>query len=201
MKENILEELKKSFRPEFINRIDDIIVFHVLKEEDLRDIELILDQYNNEKLNLDIHEILDVRKYFRFDVVVRSKDQTKHLSEVIQTQSGGESQTPFYILITAAFEQTKDYRRKNDSFNLVLFDEAFSNMDPQRISEMLKYYEKFNIQTIISVPSKLESLGSYVNTALGVYRKGEVTHVIQFEKDFADWNIGRFNKNIWKTLV
>jgi len=38
MKETILEQLKKSFRPEFINRIDDIIVFHKLREEDLREI-------------------------------------------------------------------------------------------------------------------------------------------------------------------
>ncbi|AWI07369.1 ATP-dependent Clp protease ATP-binding subunit [Clostridium drakei] len=35
MKENIMEELKRSFRPEFLNRIDDIIVFHQLQEEDL----------------------------------------------------------------------------------------------------------------------------------------------------------------------
>ena len=32
MRENILEELKRSFRPEFLNRIDDIIVFHKLDE-------------------------------------------------------------------------------------------------------------------------------------------------------------------------
>lgn len=35
MKENVMEELKRSFRPEFLNRIDDIIVFHQLQEEDL----------------------------------------------------------------------------------------------------------------------------------------------------------------------
>lgn len=35
MKDNIMEELKHSFRPEFLNRIDDIIVFHQLVEEDL----------------------------------------------------------------------------------------------------------------------------------------------------------------------
>ncbi|MDK2564879.1 ATP-dependent Clp protease ATP-binding subunit [Romboutsia sedimentorum] len=32
MKENIMGELKKGFRPEFLNRIDDIIVFHSLLE-------------------------------------------------------------------------------------------------------------------------------------------------------------------------
>ena len=34
MKENMMEELKRSFRPEFLNRVDDIIVFHNLGEED-----------------------------------------------------------------------------------------------------------------------------------------------------------------------
>ncbi|AJA49759.1 negative regulator of genetic competence ClpC/MecB [Clostridium pasteurianum DSM 525 = ATCC 6013] len=38
MKENVMEELKRSFRPEFLNRIDDIIVFHQLLEEDLQEV-------------------------------------------------------------------------------------------------------------------------------------------------------------------
>ena len=38
MKDNIMEELKKTFRPEFLNRIDDIIVFHELEESDLEQI-------------------------------------------------------------------------------------------------------------------------------------------------------------------
>ncbi|WJH36393.1 ATP-dependent protease ATP-binding subunit ClpC [Paenibacillus sp. CC-CFT747] len=33
MKEKVMGELKKSFRPEFLNRIDEIIVFHSLEEE------------------------------------------------------------------------------------------------------------------------------------------------------------------------
>jgi ATP-dependent Clp protease ATP-binding subunit ClpC len=35
MKETIMEDLKKSFRPEFLNRIDDTIVFHKLSTEDM----------------------------------------------------------------------------------------------------------------------------------------------------------------------
>ncbi|EPY2274849.1 ATP-dependent Clp protease ATP-binding subunit [Clostridium sporogenes] len=38
MKNNIMHELKHSFRPEFLNRIDDIIVFHQLREEHIREI-------------------------------------------------------------------------------------------------------------------------------------------------------------------
>ncbi|MGD9115891.1 MAG: AAA family ATPase [Dehalococcoidia bacterium] len=38
MKERVLAEMKKKFRPEFINRIDEIIVFHQLNEEQLSQI-------------------------------------------------------------------------------------------------------------------------------------------------------------------
>jgi len=38
MKERVLAEMKKTFRPEFINRIDEIIVFHQLTEAQLRQI-------------------------------------------------------------------------------------------------------------------------------------------------------------------
>ena len=42
MKENIIGELKKQFRPEFLNRIDDTIVFHSLSEDDISKIVIIM---------------------------------------------------------------------------------------------------------------------------------------------------------------
>ena len=38
MKTKVLDEVKKTFRPEFLNRLDEIIVFHALTEEQLRSI-------------------------------------------------------------------------------------------------------------------------------------------------------------------
>lgn len=38
VKEMVLGELKSTFRPEFLNRVDDIIVFHKLTDEDIREI-------------------------------------------------------------------------------------------------------------------------------------------------------------------
>jgi ATP-dependent Clp protease ATP-binding subunit ClpC len=38
MKENVMDELKKTFRPEFLNRIDEIIVFHSLNKEHIKHI-------------------------------------------------------------------------------------------------------------------------------------------------------------------
>ena len=48
IKKDVMAELKKQFRPEFINRIDDIIVFHKLTEEDVKQIiEIMLRQVQN----------------------------------------------------------------------------------------------------------------------------------------------------------
>ena len=38
MKSGVMEEVKRIFKPEFINRIDDIIVFHQLTEENMKEI-------------------------------------------------------------------------------------------------------------------------------------------------------------------
>lgn len=38
MKSGVMEEVKKNFKPEFINRIDDIIVFHQLNDENMKNI-------------------------------------------------------------------------------------------------------------------------------------------------------------------
>lgn len=38
MKEAVLEELRRQFRPEFLNRIDEVTVFHSLTEEHLMEI-------------------------------------------------------------------------------------------------------------------------------------------------------------------
>ncbi|MFS0557866.1 ATP-dependent Clp protease ATP-binding subunit [Brevibacillus sp. 179-C9.3 HS] len=38
MKDKVMDELKKSFRPEFLNRIDEVIVFHSLEQEHIEQI-------------------------------------------------------------------------------------------------------------------------------------------------------------------
>ena len=44
MKNGVMEEVKKSFKPEFINRIDDIIVFHQLNDDNMKEIMKLLCQ-------------------------------------------------------------------------------------------------------------------------------------------------------------
>jgi ATP-dependent Clp protease ATP-binding subunit ClpC len=50
MKGKVNEELKSHFRPEFLNRIDDVIVFHALDEKNIRDIGRIQLRYLEKRL-------------------------------------------------------------------------------------------------------------------------------------------------------
>src|SRR2546430_12357935 len=45
MKETVMEEVKRAFNPEFLNRIDDVIFFHALSKDDMKKIlELMLNK-------------------------------------------------------------------------------------------------------------------------------------------------------------
>jgi len=51
MRKTLMDELKRQFRPEFINRVDSIIVFRQLSEEDIREIVDIILREVNERLS------------------------------------------------------------------------------------------------------------------------------------------------------
>jgi len=55
MKTKVMEELKQHFRPEFLNRIDDVIVFHQLTEDDIiRIVDLMLNRVDGQLKNKDM---------------------------------------------------------------------------------------------------------------------------------------------------
>jgi len=61
MKENLLNELKKAFRPEFLNRVDGVVVFHSLTQEQIRKIvDLMLatvsEQLSEKNIKLEVTE-------------------------------------------------------------------------------------------------------------------------------------------------
>src|SRR5699024_2408788 len=55
MKTKVTEEMKKTFRPEFLNRIDEMIVFHSLEKDHIQEIvKLMINQVKQRLKNLDI---------------------------------------------------------------------------------------------------------------------------------------------------
>src|SRR5699024_6132364 len=61
VRSTMMKELKNTFRPEFINRVDDIIVFHKLEKEHLKEIvSLMINQLRDRLTEQDIHiEVTD----------------------------------------------------------------------------------------------------------------------------------------------
>lgn len=61
MKENVMGEVKRIFKPEFLNRIDEIIVFHALNKENIRAIVSIMSDVmiKRTKKQMDITVILE----------------------------------------------------------------------------------------------------------------------------------------------
>jgi len=56
MKETVLEELKKSIKPEFLNRLDEIIVFHKLRDADIKQIiDIMLTQLEKRMKQLELN--------------------------------------------------------------------------------------------------------------------------------------------------
>lgn len=90
MKENIMEELKKTFRPEFINRVDEIIVFHALEDEHLRKIvPLMLENAIKRLAQKDIHlTISDAAKDFMvkegFDPVYGARPLRRAIQRAVE---------------------------------------------------------------------------------------------------------------------
>ena len=62
MKETVMEEVKRAFNPEFLNRIDDVIFFHALSKEDMKKIlELMLGRVKNKLQIARLHHHADGR--------------------------------------------------------------------------------------------------------------------------------------------
>ncbi|OTP10197.1 hypothetical protein A5844_001895 [Enterococcus sp. 10A9_DIV0425] len=135
----------------------------------------------------ELRKYTDYRNYMSYDIIVTNEngDITK-LSNVIKENSGGETQTPFYVTIASCFEQMLHKLNIVEAGCVVLFDEAFNNMDEARIKAMMKFYNNLNIQIIIVVPpNRLSTILPYVQTTVGVIRKGNQSFAVELchEKD------------------
>ena len=88
MKSNVMDELKRTFKPEFLNRIDDIIVFHARSEANVKDITgLMLKELKNRvQTQMDIElKFTDHAKKYIFGKGYDKKYGARPLKRAIQT--------------------------------------------------------------------------------------------------------------------
>ena len=89
MKGKVMDEVKRIFKPEFINRIDDIVVFHVLGKEQIAQIvDIMIANVNKrimEQMKLSI-ELDDVARQWLVDKGYDSKYGARPLRRTIQNE-------------------------------------------------------------------------------------------------------------------
>lgn len=133
-----------------------------------------------------ISRFTDYRTYLNFDLIVTdAEDRNQRLSKTLHKKSGGETQTPFYISVLASFAQLYRIKHKNESSNtmrLIIFDEAFSKMDSERIQESIRLLRRFGLQAILSAPpEKIGDIAPLVDRNLCVIRSADFSTVKAFD--------------------
>ena len=89
MKDSVMDEVKRMFKPEFLNRIDDIIVFHQLGREEMKDIvNILVNQINKntvEQMNVKV-ELDDLAKEHIIDKGYDPKYGARPLKRTLQNE-------------------------------------------------------------------------------------------------------------------
>lgn len=142
-----------------------------------------------EKLSLDdedsaktLQEYTDYRTYMDYDLKITSDDGSYMLySKVSREKSGGETQTPFYITIAASFMQMYGNSIGGDSVGIVMMDEAFNNMDDERMSGVLSFMKHSNLQLIIAAPpDKIQYIGPAMDKIQLIMQDGNASYAEDF---------------------
>ena len=89
MKSNVMEEVKRLFRPEFLNRIDETIVFHALNEDHMKKIVGLLCRELSERVEKQMNIKLTIRDSVKKYIVEKGTDKkygARPLRRAIQNQ-------------------------------------------------------------------------------------------------------------------
>ncbi len=140
---------------------------------------------NNPEYDQLTYKFLDYRNYMSYDIEVSNINGNKsYFSKVSKEKSGGETQVPFYIVIAASFQQLLTKNKRIDSGCIVLFDEAFNNMDESRIEAMMKFYNSLSIQLLIAVPpQRVSNIINHVSTSLVIVKDNDYAIVETFKDE------------------
>ena len=140
---------------------------------------LALDNDNSTKA---LDEFTDYRTYMDYDIRIRHSDGNYSLySKVCEEKSGGETQTPFYVTVAASFVQLYKNNIGGEAVGLVLFDEAFNNMDDERIGGVLEFLRRLPLQILIAAPpDKIQYISPFVEETLLVMTDEKISYAERY---------------------
>ncbi len=137
---------------------------------------------NNESSSKTLAEFTDYRTYMDYDIKIVHSDGTfSYYSKVCEEKSGGETQTPFYVTVAASFVQLYTNNIGGEAAGLVMFDEAFNNMDDERIGGVLEFMNRLPLQLIIAAPpDKIQYIGPSMEETLLVMTDEKTSFVEKY---------------------
>ena len=140
---------------------------------------LAIDNDNSAKA---LDEFTDYRTYMDYDIrIIHSDGNYSLYSKVCEEKSGGETQTPFYVTVAASFVQLYKNNIGGEAIGLVLFDEAFNNMDDERIGGVLEFLRRLPLQILIAAPpDKIQYISPFVEETLLVMTDEKVSFVERY---------------------
>ena len=129
-----------------------------------------------------LEEFTDYRTYMDYDIKIIHDDGTySYYSKVCEEKSGGETQTPFYVTVAASFVQLYSNNIGGEAAGLVLFDEAFNNMDDERIGGVLEFLRRLPLQLIIAAPpDKIQYIGPAMDEIMLVMTDQKRSYVEEY---------------------
>lgn len=165
------------------------------KHQGIRDalVKLLLDD-DQERANKDLFRIADYRNYRRYDILNNTESGGQVRLSQWGTGSGGQLETPAYIVRAAVVTNRLKMFDKGPSLKLLVNDEAFSRMDEPRARAVLSFMrDNLNLQIISAMPTmKAGAVKDEFNREYSFTRlKPVVNGELDFSIDCAD--------NVFKT--
>lgn len=109
-----------------------------------------------------VKELRDYRRFFDFDLHMKNeKGKETTLSKRSVTGSGGQKQAPYYVAVGAAMASAyypKSSSEEPDGFGLVVFDEAFNNLDAPNTRALLGFFRDLHLQVLVAAPDKVRAM-------------------------------------------
>ena len=102
----------------------------------------------------ELERIADYRNYRRYEIYKEVEGKPPIALSEYGTGSGGQLETPAYIIRAAAVTSAFRFAEGNNHLRMVLVDEAFSKMDETRSREVINYLTKtLGLQLIFIMPT------------------------------------------------
>ena len=148
-------------------------------------VSMLLDE-DEQKAMRELQRIADYRNYRSYDIFKEPEGKQPIPLSQYGTGSGGQLETPAYIIRSAAVTSAFRFNEGNTHLRMVLVDEAFSKMDETRSREVINYLtDALGLQLVFIMPTSKS--GPFMDV---------ISHQAVFTKCPANKKVGELNTRV-----